>query len=151
MPRKWTLELVKKKAEGFTRRIDFMKAEPAAYAAAVRHDWLDLIGIPRTKQVWTKKSITAVAGTHDSRAAFMEQSPQAYAAARRRKMLPSLKPLRGKWSDKAVVQKEAARYGKRTDFRYGAKGAYDKALREGWVAEFFPHDMRTTAAKKASR
>lgn len=128
-----------------------MKAEPAAYAAAVRHDWLDLIGIPRTKRVWTKQAVAAAAEPYENRSAFMTNSPQAYAAARRRKMLPTLKPLRGKWSDKTVVETEAKRYRSRVEFRYGSKGAYDKALREGWVAEFFPHDMRTIAAKKASR
>ncbi len=151
MPRKWTLEKVQQEAAPYSRRIDFQKAKPDAYAAAVRHGWLELIGIPRTKCVWTRESIITESSKCDSRKEFRERSPKAYAAASERGMLQELTPRRGKWSDKAKVIEAAKRQPSLSLFHKNERGAYDKATRERWLRELYPHDMRTSAAKQASQ
>ncbi len=149
MPRKWTLETVQAKAQGFTRRIDFYTHEPAAYAAAKRHGWLDQLNLPATKEVWTPKRIMTEASKYSSRIDFMTNAPKAYAAASERGMLASITPQRGRWSCKNLVTAEAKKYRTRSEFFRGSKGAYDKAWREEWIAELFPVDMRTAVAKQA--
>jgi len=151
MPRKWTLEAVQKKAAQYTRRIDFYTHEPAAYAAAKRHRWLNQLGIPLTVEQWTLERIIAEASKYSTRSDFMACAPKAYAAASERGMLESLTPQRDRWSCKNRVRDEAKKYRTRSEFFHGSKGAYDKAWREEWIDEFFPMDMRTTVAKQASR
>ena len=84
---------------------------------------------------------------YETRNEFIEGSPGAYRAALKKgwleeccaHMIEVIKP-KGTWDDKEKCRKEAKKYKSRSEFQKYSKGAYNVALKNEWLDEFFPEN-----------
>ena len=90
----------------------------------------------------------------DRRNAFRTGSSAAYQAAHKRGLLDQIcshmAPSKtGKKWNKASVTLEASKYLHRSDFENGSSGAYNAALKNGWLNEVCCHMSPKTRGKKS--
>lgn len=124
---------------------EFEKINGSAYAAARRNGWLedytwfDVLWEPK----WDKESCYKEAKKYKSRKEFKDAAVAAYAKAIRMKWIdeydwmPSrqYKPA-GYWNDYDHCLEEAKKYSNRLGFQKGCTGAYNKALKNGWLDDY---------------
>lgn len=93
---------------------------------------------------WTRQRVFEEARKYKTRTEFKKGCRGAYTAACKNKWISEMtwfvssqKP-NGYWNNKERVFEEARKYRNRTEFQKGSVGAYQKALKNGWLDELFP-------------
>lgn len=145
----WTIEVLNSLASKYTKRSEFKKEHPSAYATAQRKKVLDKICSHMTtkikkKNYWSKTKIIEVAQNYERVSDFRRENVTAYHKSHRMGWLEEVcrhmikEKSSGYWTfDK--VRLEALKYKTRTEFQKKSSGAYDKALSNGWVDEICDH------------
>ena len=109
---------------------------------------------PHCNEGWTLEKLVAVAAKFNTRNDFRRGASAAYQAARKRGLLDQIcshmAPSKtGKKWNKAAVALEASKYSHRSDFENGSSGAYDAALKNGWLDEVCWHMSPKPRGKKS--
>jgi len=154
---KYTVEYCKRIASRYSRRSSFQKGSHLIYNYAFRHGFLDEIckHMDRVSviQHWTKERCQEEANKYKTRKDFQKKCRGAYAAAYRNKWLDDIcthmeRPIPHNlyWTAERCAE-EALKYMTRRDFLKASPGAYNAALKNGWIAEICSHMER--AAKPA--
>jgi predicted GIY-YIG superfamily endonuclease len=101
-------------------------------------------GLGSSPRKWSKEHCRIVAAEYKTLKSFRLEQPNAYNTALRNKWMTEigghLKSLdvRGRWS-KTAVFRAAKNYDSKRDFINGAPGAYQKALKRGWLVSACRH------------
>ena len=156
-PSKWTFESIQKEALRYTTRTAFQKGFPSAYQTARKNGWLDKVcshmPTPKPKNSWTFENVKNEALNYETRMSFSKNSRSAYSTAQQNGWLDDVcshmsrpAPVR-KWTFEDV-KNEALNYENRKTFFIGSCGAYNAALRNGWLDEMCSHMSRPAPANK---
>lgn len=151
-PNYWTKERCHEEALNYEVRKAFQIGSKSAYKAAYSKGWMSDIcshmkSPPKQKEkgYWTKERCANEALEYETRTAFQKGAQGAYLAARKNKWLNDIcghmkciKKPDGYWT-KERCHEQALNYEVREAFRIGSKGAYDAALRHGWLDEICSH------------
>ena len=147
-PGYWSKENCAEEAKRYKTRSYFAKGSNGAYAAALKHGWLDDICSHmeiRWKKKWnTKAKCAKEAKKYTNRRDFAEFSSGAWAAAHKRKWLDDICShmevrWEKKWETKERCAKEAKKYTSRTDFQRCSPGAWNAANKHDWLDEICSH------------
>jgi hypothetical protein len=142
----WTKELCLKEALKYTVRSDFYYYSNNIYSAACRYGWLDEICLHmnKIKIRWTKELCLKEALKYDTRNEFQRNSHNSYVAAHRHNWLDEIcshmKPKRkppNYWTYEKCKE-IALCLNNKTEFSVKYSGAYDKAINNKWINDFFP-------------
>lgn len=147
----WTLQTCISEANKYTFRSEFKKGHPAAYQAARKRGWLDIVCKHMTEKVkpvgyWTLARCSEEAQKYLTKSDFVKSSGGAYAAASRngwmdeisRHMLSDRVP-RGHWNIKENCHKAALECVTRSDFKKLHRGAYRSAEKNQWLDDICSH------------
>lgn len=153
-PRKWTEESVHELAQRYKTVKGFRRYHPGAYTVACRKGWWQQISEHMTKAVehgkWTLETLTLEAQKYSTRREFEIKNVGAYSAARKKGLLDQVCAHMerqvnpgGYWTKERVLQ-EARKYQTRVAFQKGARAAYQKAWKMGWIDDVCVHmkDLR---------
>ena len=102
---------------------------------------------PQCRQKWTIETLVIEARKYQTRNAFRKGSSAAYQAAHGRSSLDRIcshmEPSKtGKKWFKETVAEEAKKYPSRVMFEKGSSGAYDAALKNGWMDDVCEHMIK---------
>lgn len=129
---KWTAETALEEGRKYSTRVEFLKANKKAYAAADRRGLLDQL-YPRQRADWSDDNkVLAEGRKYTSRLQFIQGSVGAYEAAKRCGLLDQLYPksLRD-WSNDEDILAEGRKYSTCREFCVGSNGAYTAAAKRG--------------------
>lgn len=142
---KWNYDTCYKEAQKYKSRSEFKKACPQGYTAARSNKWLDdyFWFMPLCKQngYWTIERCKETALLYSNVTSFQKEQPGAYNAAKKNGWLKDydwfVSPQRphGYWS-RENCYKEAQKYTTSVDFKKNCSAAYNKAYRNGWLADY---------------
>lgn len=156
---KWSKEKIASKASLCKTKQEMKKCFPKEYTAAKRMGLLNsniFSHMPKRIQKgidskWSnKEDILNEAAKYPNKTAFFEGSQGCYNAAKRKgwfeeacaqmpdNLCKGCKPLNFKWTKEATA-KEALKYNNKSDFRNKSAGAWDAAIKNGWVGEICSH------------
>ncbi len=151
-PKKWSYEEIDKLAAGFDTVKAFKNAYPSAHTVACKHGWWPDMSQHMLRAVehgkWTLDALKEEAAKYSSRREFEKKNSGAYHAARKKGWLDQacghmdyLVSPSGYWT-KERVNDEALKYQTRSEFSKGARAAYQKAFKQGWLDEVCEHMER---------
>ena len=144
---KWNRKTCFEEAKKYKSASEFGNANGSAYDAARRNGWIkdytwfDVLWEPK----WDKESCYNEAKKYKTRGEFQKGSTSAYNKVLRNGWIDEYTWLKsrkskpaGYWNNYENCYEEAKKYKNRRAFLKGCSGAYAKALRNGWLDEFFP-------------
>ena len=134
-----------KEAQNYNSSREFEKGNGSAYAAARRNDWLKDYTwfVKYWEPKWDKETCFKEAKKYKTRTEFQKSSFVAYNKALRKGWIDEYtwlysrqtKPA-GYWDNYEHCYEEAKKYKNRRAFLKGCSGAYQKALKNGWLDDF---------------
>ena len=141
---KWSSkEAVFEEAHKFHSRSEYKKKSGGAYNHARSNGWLDempwLTKPPRPIK-WTREKVFEESHKYQYKGEFCNGSPQAYRVAQRNGWVEEMTWIKEKrkpinyWT-KAKVFEESRKYTNQKEFKENANGAYQSAMRQGWIKE----------------
>ena len=156
--KRWDLNSIRSEASRFTSVGEWHKSSPSSYSAASKKGVLKELSENMVKKIhpngyWSKSRILADALLYSSRSKWHISSPSAYSMAIRNgwfdEAVQHMKLLvdHGKWTETAILE-SALKYDHISDWQKQNGGAYNKALKSGWLAEATSH---MTAVQKKSK
>jgi hypothetical protein len=88
----WCKERCAEEAKKYQSRAEFDRGSPSAYAACLRHGWMDEVcsHMKPLRTSWTKEMCAEVARKYGSRSTFATQDGAAYQAAAKRGWLDEI-------------------------------------------------------------
>lgn len=141
---KWNRKTCREEAMKYKSSSEFEVNSSGAYAAALRNGWLkEYSWFAVLKQEWTKQICFDEAKKYKTRGEFSNGSPNAYKKAletgwideytwlHSRQSVPA-----GYWDNYEHCYEEAKKYKSRRRFLKGCSGAYNKALKNGWLEDY---------------
>lgn len=146
---KWTLTEIKKVAVKHKTRVAFQKANPSAYTAAWKKNWLDKVcahmGPKRGEEPkYSEQECVAKAQKCKYRSEFQKKYPRHYECSYRNYGLDnackhmSKKKIKSKWTLSKIKQ-HAKKFSRRSDFKRYDGGAYSAAKRLGIIDQVCSH------------
>ena len=142
---KWNRTACFKEAQNYNSSREFEKGNGSAYAAARRNDWLKDYTwfVKYWEPKWDKETCFKEAKKYKTRTEFQKSSFVAYNKALRKGWIDEYtwlysrqtKPA-GYWDNYEHCYEEAKKYKNRRAFLKGCSGAYQKALKNGWLDDF---------------
>lgn len=144
---KWNKKTCFEEAQKYNSAHEFEDANGSAYDAARRNGWIkdytwfNVLWKPK----WNKETCYKEAQKYKTRTEFQKGSAGAYIKALRMgwieeyDWMPSRqqKPM-GYWNNYEHCYEEAKKYPNRKGFQKGCQSAYNRALKNGWLDDFFP-------------
>ncbi len=150
-PSKWNKENSLKEALKYQTRNELKKNCVGAYNSIISNGWRDEAFahmVYKTKETgyWSKERCLEKALLCKSRSEFSRKYGSAYIRASKNGWLdeicahlPSRNKVKiGHWNIKENCLEEAKKHKTMHDFIIASNGAYDAAVRNGWIDEFFP-------------
>lgn len=144
--RKYTEEILRELAKGYSSKVEFYKGNCAAYTAARKLCLLDKIFGKNVR--WTEEMIREDAKKYSSKTGFQKGNSSAYGAAYK---LGILDDIFGKYEGKGpgywtetTICEEAKKYSSKIEFMKGNSGAYNAARRLGLLDKIFCENVRWT-------
>ena len=141
---KWSSkEAVFEEAHKFHSRSVFKKKSGGAYNHARSNGWLDempWLTTPPRPIKWTREKVFEESHKYQYKGEFCNGSPQAYRVAQRNGWVEEMTWIKEKrkpinyWT-KAKVFEESRKYTNQKEFKENANGAYQSAMRQGWIKE----------------
>lgn len=141
---KWSSkEAVFEEARKFHSRTVFKKKSGGAYNHALSNGWLDempWLTTPPRPIKWTREKVFEESHKYQYKGEFCNGSPQAYRVAQRNGWIEEMTWIREKrkpvnyWT-KARVFEEGRKFTNQKDFKENSNGAYQAAIRQGWIKE----------------
>jgi len=141
---KWNRRTCKEEAMKYKSSSEFETNSSGAYAAAIRNGWInDYTWFAILKQEWNKQTCFNEAKKYKTRGVFFNGSRGAYIKALKTGWIDEYtwlcsrqtKPA-GYWDDYEHCYEEAKKYKNRRRFQKGCNGAYNKALKNGWLEDY---------------
>ena len=142
---KWNRKTCYIEAMKYKSASEFGKANGSAYDAARRNGWIkdytwfDILWEPK----WNEESCYQEAKKYKTRGAFQKGAHGAYVKALEKGWLDVYTWLRsrqtkpaGYWDNYEHCYEEAKKYKSRRRFLKGCSGAYNKALKNGWLEDY---------------
>jgi len=147
----WTLERCMEDAAQYSGRRKWKVANQTAYHAALKNGWLDRccahMNTPAKKPAgyWTLERLMEDAANYTQRSEWKKANSSAYSTALRNgwldrccaHMIATSKPD-GHWTLERLME-DAALYPTRSDWKFGSYGAYQAALRKGFMDQCCAH------------
>ena len=141
---KWSSkEDVFEESRKYHSRSEFKRMSGGAYNHANANGWLDemswLTTPPKTIK-WTREKVFEESHKYQYKGEFCNGSPQAYRVAKENGWLEEMSWIKQKrkpsnyWT-KAKVLEEGRKYTNQKEFNENANGAYQAAIRQGWIKE----------------
>ena len=156
-PSKWnTLEKVQVAALKYKTRNEFKKKNKGAYDAARKNGWLSKVTSHMPENVlikWdTLEKVRTAALKYKTRMEFRKENAGAYDAALRKGWLSEVtshmpENVSVKWDTIDKVKVISSKYETRNEFRIKATGAYQSALKHGWMDILFPKTKTRTLSE----
>ena len=145
---KWNRRTCYKEAQKYKTSTEFEYGSSGAYSAARNNGWLkDYSWFTVMKQKWSKERCYNEAKKYKTRGEFHQGSRGAYIKALKTGWINEYTWLRsrqtkpaGYWDNYEHCYNEAKKYKNRRSFMKGCSGAYNKALKKGWLDDFFPRN-----------
>ena len=148
--KKWNYETCKNEAKKYKYQAEFQKNTGGAFQVAWKNGWLkdytwfeDGVKIrAEKKRKWNRETCFNEAKKYASRCEFAKNNRGAYKVARENNWLDeytwfmTTKRPNGYW-DYDNCFKEAKKYKTRGEFRKFGKRAYNVALKNGWISDWF--------------
>lgn len=148
--KKWNYETCKNEAKKYKYQAEFQKNAGGAFQVAWKNGWLkdytwfeDGVKIrAEKKRKWNRETCFNEAKKYASRCEFAKNNRGAYKVARENNWLDeytwfmTTKRPNGYW-DYDNCFKEAKKYKTRGEFRKFGKRAYNVALKNGWISDWF--------------
>ena len=157
---KWSLVEVQTRANLYTNRGDFLKNDFNAYSAASRNGWLEKVCAhmpPSKKKRLTIEEVRERASKFDCVKTFRKTDQSAYNIARKLGIIEEIKASmttrthhHNRKHTLESVTKSAKSFTTRTEFAVGDRGAYNAAIRYGWLDEATAH-MKGRKHKRHTR
>lgn len=145
---KWNYDTCYEEAKKYSNRISFSKNSNRAYDVARKNKWLDDYTWFEKKTgkqpKWSYEKCAEESKKYKTLKDFMKNSCAAFTAATRHNWVDSFVWLkrervkRNTWSNYENCFKEASKYGSIKEFRTKNESAYNAALKNNWLDEFFP-------------
>jgi hypothetical protein len=141
---KWNRRTCREEALKYKSSSEFEAKSSSAYAAALRNGWLkEYSWFAVLKNDWDKDSCYNEAKKFKSRGEFAAGCKGAYKKALETGWIEDYTWLRsrqskpaGYWDNYEHCYEEAKKYKNRRAFLKGCSGAYTKALKNGWLADY---------------
>ena len=132
-------------AKKYKTRNKFNRLCNGAYRVALRNGWLDEMDwfeeVHKPNGYWTKERVFEEAKKYNTKQDFKNGNSSAHSIATKNKWLDEMnwfvKPnivYNKKWTKEKVFE-EARKYNTKWEFGKGCRGAYQSALRNGWLDE----------------
>ena len=143
--RTYTDDLLMQIAKKYKSRVAFSNGARSAYNTARNRGILEKICIHMerlVKESWTEIELKELADLCESRQDFKERYPSAYSITKKRNLLDDFFKNKKKLVipfEKQEVIEIAKKYKTRVDFQKKDGGAYNKALRDGFLVEACKH------------
>ena len=141
---KWSSkEVVFEESRKYHSRAEFRKKAGGAYNHAESNGWLDEMSwlqTPPRPIKWTKEKVFEESHKYHYMGEFCNGSTRAYNVAKENGWLEEMNWIREKrkpvnyWT-KARVFEEGRKYANQKEFKEKANGAYQAAMRQGWIKE----------------
>jgi hypothetical protein len=141
---KWSSkEVVFEESRKYHSRAEFRKKAGGAYNHAESNGWLDEMSwlqTPPRPIKWTKEKVFEESHKYHYKGEFCNGSTRAYNIAKDNGWLEEMTWIREKrkpinyWT-KARVFEEGRKYANQKEFKENANGAYQAAMRRGWIKE----------------
>ena len=141
---KWSSrEAVFEEAHKFHSRTEFKKKSGGAYNHALSNGWLDempWLTTPPRPIKWTREKVFEESHKYQYRGEFCNGSAQAYKVAKSNGWLEEMTWIKeihkpSNYWTKAKVFEESRKYTNQKEFKENANGAYQAAMRQGWIKE----------------
>lgn len=143
----WTKERCETEAKKYTTKAKFSKESNGAYNASRKNGWIDdynwfIKPTSKPKGYWSYEKCLEVAKTCSTRKEFATKFHNAYYKSIEKGWIDKFGLFNDEKEDKKVswtkesVEKIARNYKYKSDFAKDNSGAYDAALRKGWMKEF---------------
>lgn len=132
-------------AKKFNTRSEFSRSERAAYNIAINRGILNSICAHMTrlqKESWSDQELQDLANQCESRQEFKNKYPSAHSISKKRNLLDVFFQNKKKLVipfTKEEVLEIALKYQTRVDFQKNDGGAYNKALRDGFIKQACSH------------
>lgn len=141
---KWSSkEDVFEESRKYHSRSEFKKRSGGAYNHAIANGWLDempWLQTPERKIKWTHEKVLAESQKYKYKGEFCNGSPRAYEVAKDNGWLEEMTWIKEKhkpsnyWARERVFE-ESRKYTNQKEFKENANGAYQAAMRQGWIKE----------------
>jgi hypothetical protein len=141
---KWSSkEVVFEESRKYHSRAEFRKKAGGAYNHAESNGWLDEMSwlqTPPRPIKWTKEKVFEESHKYHYKGEFCNGSTRAYNVAKENGWLEEMTWIReirkpvNYWT-KARVFEEGRKYANQKEFKENANGAYQAAMRQGWIKE----------------
>ena len=141
---KWSLKSdVFKESHKYDSRSEFKKKAGGAYNHALSNGWLDemtWLRKPLHPIKWTREKVFEESHKYNYRGEFCNGSQRAYTIAKQNGWIEEMPWIKEKrkptnyWT-KMRVMEESKKYSSQKDFQESANGAYQAAIRQGWIKE----------------
>lgn len=148
-PGYWTKEKCQESALKCKSKIEFIKKYRGAYKRSNEKGWYKEITSHMTRPTyhnlkWTKEKCKEEASKYKSRTEFSKKYTSAYVTASKNNWLDDIcchmtsprKP-QGYWNDFNNVLNEAHNHKTRTEFNRKSLGAYNSAMKHGWLNQIY--------------
>ena len=146
----WTEERVCEEAMKYKSKIEFQKGCPSAHSVACKQGWLDnydwFSNTKKPNGYWTEERVREEALKYKTIYEFIEKNNGAYVTACKYGWIDSYSWLEhqrkpnGYWTEETIRQ-EALKYKTRSEFREKCAGAYQVALKNGWIETYDWFDL----------
>lgn len=141
---KWNRKTCREEALKYKSSSEFESGCPSAYSAARINGWLkDYTWFAVLKQEWNEQTCFNEAKKYKTRYDFYNGSRGAYIKALKTGWINKYTWLRsrqtkpsGYWDNYEHCFEEAKKYKNRRSFQKGCNGAYNKALKNGWLNDY---------------
>ena len=134
--RKYTEDILRELAKGYSSKVEFYKGNCAAYTAARKLGLLDKIFGKNVR--WTEETIREDAKKYSSKTEFSKGNNSAYTAAIKnyKGLLDEIFGENVRWTEE-MIREEAKKYSSKTKFRKGNSSAYGAAYKLGILDDIF--------------
>lgn len=146
---KWNKTLCSIEAKKYGTRNEFRLKSAGAYGSASKRGWLDEIcsHMINGKIIWNKEKCVNVAKLYSSKKEFQKKSYGAYKSALKNGWLNEItshmaRPKRNVVWTYDMCKNMASTYNNKKEFKFGSNGAYQSALRNGWLDEICCHMIK---------
>lgn len=141
---KWNRITCKEEALKYKSASEFEVNSSSAYAAALRNGWLkDFTWFTALHKEWDEQTCYKEAKKYKTRGEFFAGCSGAYIKALKTGWIDEYTWLKsrqnvpaGYWDNYEHCYEEAKKYTSRSRFQKGSMGAYNKALKNGWLDDY---------------